>query len=253
MAHRDPSLSWLIRVVLYFFPPRDVPVINVPQPKRPNRPKVIDGNTVSNVCLECRKRPIIEHDVCDQCFASVRGPLLLRAHRGHVSHEWVSGMFKDSWDGHGCPSVRRVYKIIQCGDVISAKSSTVDAVGGGDYHWHGTRRECHLGDLVEHLTPCNSSSCGLCSAIGKPSGITVADTQPGIYTSSESNKAAKWCKGPSKSPFNAVLLSKPTVKVIANETNPTIHDLRSTDRLGDAGANGGGVVWPDYLVLYDAQ
>ncbi|KAG6331006.1 hypothetical protein ID866_8086, partial [Astraeus odoratus] len=192
----------------------------------PSRPRK-DG------CLLCGtsiKRGVF----CSQACASKaenQAPLLLEVPNGHDKFQSVADQFKTSWRCQTpCPTVRRVYKVV-CSrsstnmyetyrDQVEARGNFVASgrsPGNENRRWHGTKRQCLLGDNG-NTTLCSSSSCSLCGIIRNSYSLKLC-RQPallcsfgaGIYTSSTSSKSNGYSSNGTHSNLKAILLNKVVV------------------------------------------
>jgi len=146
--------------------------------------------------------------------AERRAPLLLEAPRGHVVFKRVVDDFQTSWKAWPpCPDVKKVYKILEHPRFVAAYDTYQTGVnaedpsqarGGTHRLWHGTARECNLGD-PGHVELCSSITCFLCSAIR--SSFDITGFPNGIHTSSTTDKSDKYSKNGVSSPSKAMLLT----------------------------------------------
>ncbi|KAJ7081840.1 hypothetical protein B0H15DRAFT_952856 [Mycena belliarum] len=185
------------------------------------------------ICLMCRQAPKLaqSHFCGSTCAddAEKNGPMMLEVPAGHATFKSVADQFKASWRHSGtiCPPVRRVYKIVAPqASMASYKAyqtkveSTGNFVASGrsagneNRRWHGTRRECHLGDKGQTQF-CASTTCSLCCIVKLSFDISLWGTKTGwgrfgkgIYTSSTSSKSNDYSHNDCTSSLKAILLNK---------------------------------------------
>ncbi|THV01271.1 hypothetical protein K435DRAFT_827817 [Dendrothele bispora CBS 962.96] len=227
-----------------------------------------DGSSaelVETICLLCRKAPkLAKSHFCSQnCRdeAEKKGPMILEVPIGHVTFKDVADQFKASWrhPNTHCPAVKQVYKILapqaQLASYnayrasVEARGQFVSAgrhPGNENRRWHGTRRECNLGDKG-HTQFCSSQTCSLCcivrtsfdlSSFGKGTGWGRFGR--GIYTSSTSSKSNDYSRNEGcKSPLKAILLNKVVVgkghKLTSNHETLTAPPNGCDSVLGEKG------------------
>jgi len=154
---------------------------------------------------------------CSAYAAEQNTPLLLEVPRGHVIFKDVMERFEENWKALApCPEVRRIYKIQQSHTFLTGfetyqttinkqlKESMI-GVSLSRRQWHGTTRECNLGDSGIQ-DPCSSQTCLLCSIIR----TSFQNAKAGIYTSSTSSKSHLHSNN-ARDQFQAILLTEVTV------------------------------------------
>ncbi|KAF8896052.1 hypothetical protein BD779DRAFT_1667918 [Infundibulicybe gibba] len=171
--------------------------------------------------------------------AEKKGPMILEVPQ--VIRFLVAEQFKASWrhSGTTCPPVRRVYKILAPQASLANYNTYRDAVevrgqfvaagrsaGNENRRWHGTRRECNLGDKGQ-TDFCTSSTCSLCCIMKTSFDLSLWGKKTGwgrfgkgIYTSSTSSKSNDYSQNTSTSPLKAMLLNK----VIVGRGCKLLHD-----------------------------
>jgi len=130
------------------------------------------------------------------------------------------------------------------------------SAGNENRRWHGTRRECNLGDQGQTKF-CSSPTCSLCCIIrtsydlklfGKNTGFGRFGR--GIYTSSTSSKSNDYAKNHCTSNLKAILLNK----VVVGKGYKTVRDNRTLTRpppgYDSVLAETGGTLNYDELVVY---
>ncbi|KAI0337036.1 hypothetical protein BDW22DRAFT_1340582, partial [Trametopsis cervina] len=249
-------------------------------------------------CLYCRKaQKQGDRHFCGQgCAdeATKKSPMILEVPEDHQTFKSVEAQFQTSWRhvGRTCPTVRHIYKIVSSQssvDKYSAYRDTVEArghfvasgrsAGNENRRWHGTRRECRLGDK-SCTAFCSSTSCSLCCIMrtsydvtlwGKKTGwgrqlTCVLRFGAGIYTSSTSSKSNDYAQNTdSSAPLKAILLNKVVVgkgyKMTQDNTSMTAPPAGFDSVLAEKGARlnhdelvvyCNEAIRPSYLVMYDA-
>ncbi|KAH8112677.1 hypothetical protein DFH11DRAFT_1784149, partial [Phellopilus nigrolimitatus] len=239
-------------------------------------------------CLQCKKVPKkISHFCSRACAqnAQQNSPGLLEVPEGHTTFKSVSDQFKLSWrhTNKKCPTVRRVYKIIGSQaslDKYEAYRDSVEtrgqfkaagrSVGNENRRWHGTRRECSLGDQG-HTQFCASTTCSLCCIVKTTYDLSFFKKRTswgrfgcGIYTSSTSSKSDDYSDNMNKSPLKAILLNKVVVgkgcKMTQDNTTltapPTGYDSVLAEKGGSLNHDElvvytNDAIRPSFLVMYD--
>ncbi|KAJ3561712.1 hypothetical protein NP233_g10027 [Leucocoprinus birnbaumii] len=229
------------------------------------------GETLCLMCLQAPKMKL-SHFCSQACGdkAEKMGPMILEVPTGHDTFKSVSDQFKASWrHSTQCPPVRRVYKICSPASSLAAYNTykgTVEArgqfvgqgrsAGNENRRWHGTRRECHLGDKG-HTQLCSSQTCSLCCIVKTSYDLNLFGKKTGwgrfgrgIYTSSTSSKSNDYSQNDCKSNLKAMLLNK----VIVGKGYKLTHDLTSLTSppsgFDSVLAEKGGSLNYDELVVY---
>ncbi|KAI6025841.1 ADP-ribosylation [Pisolithus orientalis] len=231
------------------------------------------AKSLKNGCLICGSPKKKGHFCSQTCHskATKKAPVLLEVPQGHDTFGSVSDQFKASWRHQtSCPTVRRVYKVIGHPTSIAkyeAYRAQVEArgnfaatgrsPGNENRRWHGTTRECLLGDNG-NSSLCSSQSC---SAMWDPS------FGAGIYTSSTSSKSNDYSNNVKPSKLKAVLLNKVVVgrgyKMMQDNTSLTAPPPGYDSVLAEVATGGSlnydelvcyteNAIRPSYLVMYDA-
>ncbi|KAN0093141.1 hypothetical protein V8E55_003925 [Tylopilus felleus] len=250
---------------------------------------------VKNGCLQCGKTVKKGHFCGQACTSKVEknAPLLIEVPNAHDTFKSVSDQFKTSWrHPTPCPTVRRVYKVIGHPTSISkyeAYKTSVEArgkfaaagrsPGNENRRWHGTTRECLLGENG-NTTLCSSTSCSLCGIIrtsyslnlfGKKTGwgrqSRIGRFGAGIYTSSTSSKSNDYSSNVKPSRQKAILLNKVVVgkgyKMTQDNSNMTSPPPGYDSVLAEVSLGGSlnydelvcyaeNAIRPSYLLIYDA-
>ncbi|KAI0790013.1 hypothetical protein C8Q75DRAFT_136034 [Abortiporus biennis] len=244
-----------------------------------------------NSCLFCRKakKQGGRHFCSLACAeeAKKKAPMIIEIPEDHVTFKSVEAQFKTSWRhlDKVCPSVKHIYKIIgeqasldkydAYRDAVEARGQFVKdgrAAGNENRRWHGTTRECRLGDKG-HVHFCLSTSCSLCCIMktsydlglwGKKTGWGRFGA--GIYTSSTSSKANDYSQNiDSHTSLKAILLNKVVVgkgcKMTVDNTTLTSPPSGFDSVLAEKGSRlnhdelvvySNDAIRPSYLVLYES-
>ncbi|PFH48376.1 hypothetical protein AMATHDRAFT_5869 [Amanita thiersii Skay4041] len=243
-----------------------------------------------NLCLLCLQAPKMANShFCGQTCADEaesKGPMVLEVPLGHSTFKSVAEQFKTSWrHGTSCPPVRHVYKIVAPQAALATYNAYRDDVekrgqfvaagrsaGNENRRWHGTTRECRLGDKGETQF-CASQTCSLCcivklsydlSLFGKKTGW--GRFGKGIYTSSTSSKSNDYSRNASScnSHLKTILLNKVVVgrgaKMLHDSTNLTAPPSGYDSVLAEKGGSlnydelvvyTNDAIRPSFLVVYE--
>ncbi|KAE9387033.1 ADP-ribosylation [Gymnopus androsaceus JB14] len=246
------------------------------------------GETLCLMCLQ-NARQTNSHFCSKRCAdnAEVNGPMLLEVPAGHVTFENVSDRFKASWQHPGttCPSVKYIYKIVSPKLSLAAYNrykAAVEARLGGklrpagrsagneNRRWHGTTRECHLGDNGQTQF-CGSKTCSLCCIVKTSFDLSLFGKKTGwgrfgrgIYTTSTSSKANDYSDNKSPSSLRAILLNQVVVgkqyKLLYNNVTLTKPPPGYDSVLGEKGGSlnydelvvyTNDAIRPSFLVMYE--
>jgi len=214
-------------------------------------------------------------------------PQLVEVPNSHDTFKSVSDQFKTSWrHPTTCPIVRRVYKVIGHPTSISkydAYRASVEArgkfaaagrsPGNENRRWHGTTRECLLGENG-NAALCSSTSCSLCGIIRTSYSLNLVGKKTGwgrfgagVYTSSTSSKSNDYSSNVKPSKQKAILLNKVVVgkgyKMTQDNTKLTAAPPGYDSVLAEVSLGGSlnydelicyteDAVRPSYLLIYDA-
>ncbi|CAK5269539.1 unnamed protein product [Mycena citricolor] len=232
------------------------------------------GETICLMCKQAAKQAH-SHFCGPTCAddAEKNGPMLLEVPLGHVTFKSVADQFKTSWrhSNKHVPPVKRIYKVVAPHSSMAAYKAYQAAVeksgnfvatgrsaGNENRRWHGTRRECTLGDKGHSPQFCSSTTCSLCCIIKSSFDISLWGTKTGwgrfgkgIYTSSTSSKSDDYSKNDCNSALKAILLNR----VIVGKGCKLTHDNSSLTS-APAGydsvlAEKGGSLNYDELVVYN--
>ncbi|KAI0688516.1 hypothetical protein BC835DRAFT_308186 [Cytidiella melzeri] len=182
-------------------------------------------------CLFCRKQPkayltAIPSDYCSRkCGqeSSRFAPAILPIDNHYSGFKEVSQQFRDQWKHKTrIPNVVKVWRIIgekALQDDFARYKLSVERKrtlpgGNSKRRWHGTVRQCRLGDDDGQSVLCQDTACSLCSIIKSSFRVAKFGQRTnfgrfgqGIYTSATSSKANDYVDGPRSSPFKAMLLN----------------------------------------------
>ncbi|KAJ7888787.1 hypothetical protein B0H13DRAFT_2252732, partial [Mycena leptocephala] len=230
------------------------------------------GETICLMCKQAPKQPQ-SHFCGSVCAddAEKNGPMILEVPVGHVTFKSVTDQFKASWrhTGKVCPPVRRVYKIVSTQAALAgykAYQTTVEntghfvasgrSAGNENRRWHGTRRECTLGDRGQAQF-CSSTTCSLCCIIKSSFDISLWGKKTGwgrfgkgIYTSSTSSKSNDYSNNDCSSSFKAILLNKVIVGKGCKLTQDNVSLTAPPAGYDSVLAEKGGSLNYDELVVY---
>ncbi|KAH9992751.1 hypothetical protein BJV74DRAFT_834239 [Russula compacta] len=149
-------------------------------------------------------------------------PIILEIPNGSALHQEVVQQFTGQWKHPTrVPDVIKLWKIYADQSVLDRFSSYQRGVeqsrgipgGNTRRRFHGTIRECCLGDNSSESALCRLSTCNICRIIQTSFQLARAGQRTnfgrfgaGIYTSATSSKANDYSSG-SASPYKAVLLN----------------------------------------------
>lgn len=248
------------------------------------------ANPTANGCLLCGKAVKGKGHFCSQACTSraeKSAPGLLEVPQGHDTFKSVADQFKTSWRHQTpCPTVRRVHKVIVSPASIAKYDAYRAAVesrgnfvaagrsaGNENRRWHGTTRECNLGDNGNSML-CSSQTCSLCCILRTSYNLNLFGKKTGwgrfghgIYTSSTSSKSNDYSTNVNSSKLKAILLNKVIVgkgyKMTQDNTSLTTPPTGYDSVLAEV-VNGGSLnydelvcytndaIRPSYIVMYDA-
>ncbi|KAJ7844786.1 hypothetical protein B0H14DRAFT_2776300 [Mycena olivaceomarginata] len=220
------------------------------------------GETICLMCKQAPKQPQ-SHFCGASCAddAEKNGPTILEIPAGHASWRHT---------GKPCPPVRRVYKIVATQAMqasYKAYQTTVEnaghfvasgrSSGNENRRWHGTRRECTLGDKGHtQFLRIDDFLWGTKTGWGR--------FGKGIYTSSTSSKSNDYSHNDCSSSFKAILLNKVIVgkgcKLTQDSTSltapPTGYDSVLAERGGSLNYDElvvytNDAIRPSFLVIYE--
>ncbi|KAF9002457.1 hypothetical protein BDQ17DRAFT_1243298 [Cyathus striatus] len=245
--------------------------------------------TRASLCLLCLRIPKLRNSVfCGQNCANNterNAPMILDIPFGHSAFMSACDQFESSWKHSGsiCPTVRHVYKIMSprsCLAAYDAYRASVESrgqfisagrsAGNQNRRWHGTTRECNLGDKGQTRF-CSSPTCSLCCIVRSSFNIGLYGKKTGwgrfgkgIYTSSISSKCNDYSENNCGSPYKALLLNKVVIgrgcKMLQDNTTLVAPPAGYDSVLAEAGGSlnyDESVVYrneairPTYLVIYD--
>ncbi|KAG8829829.1 hypothetical protein FRC17_005946 [Serendipita sp. 399] len=146
-------------------------------------------------------------------------------------------------------------KVEQQGNFKAAGKSE----GNENRRFHGTTRQCHLGD-PGNTQLCSNSTCALCGILRTSFDLKFYKGKTGwgrfgrgLYTSSTSSKSDSYTANKSPSPYKAMLLAKVVVgrgyKMTRDATTLTAPPTNYHSVLGEPDASGS--LNYDELVVYD--
>ncbi|KAF8330511.1 hypothetical protein F5887DRAFT_80065 [Amanita rubescens] len=245
----------------------------------------------SNFCLMCQQAPkTTDSYFCGQtCIddAENNAPMILEVPQGHSAFESVSDQFKSSWrhSSKSCPPVKHMYKIINSQETLIAYNTYRDemeargqfvatgrSAGNENRRWHGTTRECTLGDRGQTQF-CSSRTCSLCCIIKWSFDLSLFGMKTGwgrfgrgIYTSSTSSKSDDYSQNASRcsSKLKAILLNNVVVgrgcRILHDNTSLTAPPSGYDSVLAETGRGlnydelvvyNNDAIRPSFLVMYE--
>ncbi|KAK2460256.1 hypothetical protein APHAL10511_007645 [Amanita phalloides] len=244
-----------------------------------------------NICLMCHQATKMANShFCSQTCtddAEQSAPMILDVPQGHSTFKSVADQFRSSWrHGTTCPPVKHVYKILGSQASITAYNAYRNAVeargqfvatgrsaGNENRRWHGTTRECTLGDKGQTQF-CSSTTCSLCCIVKSSYDLSLFGKKTGwgrfgkgIYTSSTSSKSNDYSRNASScnSPLKAILLNKVIVgrgcKMLQDSTSLTAPPNGYDSVLAEKGGSlnydelvvyTNDAIRPSFLVVYEA-
>lgn len=235
-------------------------------------------------CIRCRKEPTDGAAVfCQFCSGDVfyMAPMIVEVPADHDRYKSVASQFQKKWQHNkNCPEVRAIYKIVNTEDDLKKFDQYIEQVeargqfvsqgksrGNENRRWHGTTRNCNIGDTgVTRF--CTDTSCALCCIMKNSFDISFSATTGmfgvGIYTTSTSSKSDHFSFNGSPSSWKAMLLNKVAVgfgfKMTSGNTHLKEPPSGYDSVLAEAG-NGlnydelvvynNDAIRPSYLVMYD--
>lgn len=162
------------------------------------------------------------------CITGTRdgGTKLLNISATHNGFRVVTDLFTQAW-GHNTriPVVRHIFAIITTEnsnqqyknyrDSVEAKRKFVAkglSPGNEQPRWHGTKRECNLGNTPSQSSLCFSNECGLCGIIRHSYDISYSGNKwerygKAIYSTRTSSKANDYSRNSQSSSLKALLLN----------------------------------------------
>ncbi|KAG8903397.1 hypothetical protein FRB99_003354 [Tulasnella sp. 403] len=184
---------------------------------------------IDPACLYCKKLPktFRKHFCGQKCEAQAlaKAPLLLEVPQNDPKWQDITKQFAATWTSANPPTIAKIYKVLNSKtteDAFQAYRKTVEAkgnytaqgkpAGNENRRWHGTVRECTIGDNPNNLTTCQSTTCRLCSIIKGSFNISYAANGSygrGIYSSYYSSVSHGYTRaGTVGSPYRAMFLTR---------------------------------------------
>jgi len=225
--------------------------------------------------------------LCSGCIniLQLSAPMVISIPEEHERFRSVANQFQESWrHPTACPTVRAIYLIVSQQQMLDKYKAYRDATeargnfvskqrsaGNEQRRWHGTSRQCTLGDSG-NTQLCSASNCSLCGIIQTSFSLKYFKKKTGwgrfgrgIYLSSTSSKSNDYSSNSDpNSPWKAILLTKVVVgkgyKMKNDDTTLTSPPAGFDSVLGEVGKSlkyDEVVVYredamkPSYLVMYD--
>ncbi|KAG8904848.1 hypothetical protein FRB99_001054, partial [Tulasnella sp. 403] len=186
-------------------------------------------------CIFCRVYPKSVLYYCgQQCETEVSAlaPMILPLALNDPKFDEIAHQFQVKWlhTQKPVPKIRYIYKIVMRKDLQERYYAYRQAVenrgnfqasnlapGNECRRWHGTRRECTIGDDPNYLALCSSRSCALCMIMRESFKKELTGTVRrkiridrfgvGIYASATSSKADDYSSNLNTSQYKAVFLT----------------------------------------------
>ncbi|KAG8905715.1 hypothetical protein FRC01_008254, partial [Tulasnella sp. 417] len=180
-------------------------------------------------CLMCKELPKApkRHFCGKGCSdkAEKGAPILLDVPKTDPKFADIVKQFNDTWQGTAKPTVHRICKVVNSKaveDRFQAYRQKVEqagkwvsqgkTAGNENRRWHGTVRECTVGDDPNKLDMCTSTACKLCCVIRTSFDmkyVAVGVYGLGIYTSAYSSTSHGYTRVATKgSPYRAMFLTR---------------------------------------------
>ncbi|KAG9028336.1 hypothetical protein FS837_003912 [Tulasnella sp. UAMH 9824] len=206
------------------------PAVPAPQAPPPPPPAVKQGLEIA--CLMCRELPKApkRHFCGKACSdkAEKNAPILLDVPKNDPKFADIVKQFNDTWQGSNKPTVHRICKVVnskavedrfqayrRVGQKVEQAGNWVaqgKTAGNENRRWHGTVRECTVGDDPNKLDMCTSTACKLCCVIRTSFDmkyVAVGVYGLGIYTSAYSSTSHGYTRVATKgSPYRAMFLTR---------------------------------------------
>ncbi|KAG9044943.1 hypothetical protein FS837_007268 [Tulasnella sp. UAMH 9824] len=202
--------------------------------------------------------------------ATQNAPGLLAVPSDDPTFTLVANQFTNEWKHTATPpAVRFVYRIVMTNQLKDPFEKRRDSIerrhnfksqgmleANERRRWHGTRRECRVGDPGSGaLTMCNSATCYICIIMRTSFDVSKCGFGclfgRGIYTSGTSSKSDTYVTQVASSQYKAMLMTR---VLAGNATKFTVPDptLVSAPPGYDAirGVPGSGLLY-DELIVYD--
>jgi hypothetical protein len=204
----------------------------------------------------------------------------------HQIYTDIADQFQKTWrHPTTCPKVRAIYRVVADQGILERYNAYLHEMESrGDYasqglafgnqlrYWHGTDRECNIGDSGQ-TTFCGSTDCSLCRILTSSFEISCAKKKTGwgrfglgIYTSSTSSKSNDYSANLGSSKWKAMLLAHVAagnaVKYRYNSPYLTEPPMGYDSVIGEPSSSGNlnydelvvytdNAACPAYLVMYD--
>ncbi|KAF9790498.1 hypothetical protein BJ322DRAFT_999170 [Thelephora terrestris] len=182
-------------------------------------------------CICCRKASAIGPTCfCQSCGDEVFSvaPMIIEVPKDHERYKGVESQFRKKWQhNNNCPEVRAIYKIVGTAESLEKYEQYINKIeakgnyasqgktrGNENRRWHGTTRECNIGDkgVMEF---CSDPSCSLCCIMKFSFDLTYSENAGmfggGIYTTSTSSKSDQFSFNSCASGWKPMLLNRVVV------------------------------------------
>ncbi|KIM28483.1 hypothetical protein M408DRAFT_329525 [Serendipita vermifera MAFF 305830] len=191
------------------------------------------SHLIEKLCLQCKSAQCVDGSVyCGpNCVVASRNgaPKLVELPAAHYMFRRISDMLKAAWTHPtGKPTPQHIFVIVSTEDndrMYKAYKEGVESQrrflprnmteGNEQYRWHGTTRECKVGDPGQKAL-CTSASCPMCCIMRHSYDVDKFGPRwgrfgKGVYCSATSSKSNDYSKNLSHSPWTALLLNSVVV------------------------------------------
>ncbi|KAG8809437.1 hypothetical protein FRC19_005218 [Serendipita sp. 401] len=188
-----------------------------------------DSRLIERLCIQCSTVDSAPGSVfCGaDCVlqARARAPALMALPHGHYMFRTIADLFTQTWQHPTSrPTIQYIYVIVSTEEydrMYRAYRAGVESVGNflsqglnegnEQFRWHGTTRECRVGD-PGNPSLCTSTSCSMCSIIRYSFDIERFGPRwgrfgKGIYTSAVSSKSNDYQKTLQATDWSSLLLN----------------------------------------------
>ncbi|GJE95775.1 PARP catalytic domain-containing protein [Phanerochaete sordida] len=139
-------------------------------------------------------------------------PAILEVPSSQAEYRSVADQFKDQWKHSATPpGVVAVYKVYSHPTHVQSFLAYKKAVGNSRRRWHGTTRQCCIGDDSRNTGFCTKTGCSICSILQNSFQVAKARNGMfgvGVYTSATSSKSNGYIQNLGGSNYRAILLTE---------------------------------------------
>jgi len=151
-----------------------------------------------------------------------KAPIILHLPPTNPKFADIQKQFTATWQNGTAPTVQHIFKVVnstQTENAFQAYRQTVEAAcnfvaqkksaGNENRRWHGTVRQCKLGDTPTSTTLCTAAGCRLCGIIRTSFKTSASVSEPGIFSSGFSSISHGYTRAATPgSPYRAMLLTR---------------------------------------------